>query len=126
MKKKSKKSKNSNLPEEVELYVETIKSLIYNDSESYNDMFGNKEWIDEDIYWSLFEAKVMFNWANDNDPSLSPEQFKSIHIETAKITVEKSLQSLVGLGLIEQTENGFFATEKGVETIKIKEGKNKD
>ena len=89
-------------------------------------MFGNKEWIDEDIYWSLFEAKVMFNWANDNDPSLSPEQFKSVHIETAKITVEKSLQALVGLGLIEQTENGFFATEKGVETIKIKDGKNKD
>ncbi len=123
-----KNSTNSNLPEEVKLYIDTMKSLIYNDVESYNDMFKDKEWIDEDIYWSLFEAKVMMNYTNsdENDPALSPEQFKSIHIETAKITVEQSLQTLVNMGLIEQTDNGFVATEKGAQNFKITDNENKD
>lgn len=117
---------NSNLPEKVKLYIETMKSLIYNDKESYNDVFGKSEWTDEEIFWELFESKAMMNWSESEDPALSPEQFKSVHFETVKIAIEQSMQKLVNMGLVEQTEEGFTATEKGVKTFKIKENQNKE
>ena len=113
MKKNAKNSKNSNLPEDVELYIETMKSLIHNDEEAYNDVFGKSEWTDEDIFWELFEAKVMINWSESGEPALTPEQFKAVHFETVKISMEQSLQKLVNMGLIEQTDDGFMATQKG-------------
>lgn len=114
----------TNLPEKVNDYIETMKSLIYSDKESYNDIFGKHEWIDEEIYWGLFEAKAMSNWQECGDPALSPEQFKSAHLETATISMEQSLQNLVSLGLIEQETDGFKVTDVAIEALK--RGKNSE
>jgi hypothetical protein len=113
----------STIPEHVVHYIVSMKEIITQDKQANKDIFEN-EFIDNDVWWSIFETKVMINYANNGNPAITPEQFKEVHIEAMKISIEETLQSLVDKGLAKETPDGFKSTQDGIKVCGNKTAKS--
>ena len=94
------------IPDEVVHYIVSMQDIIKNDEESKKDLFGH-DFIDESVWWKLFEAKAIVNYATRSNPAVTPDQFKEIHAETMKACIEDTMQDLVKQGLAIETDEGF-------------------
>lgn len=108
----------NNLPEIVAGYLAAMHDIMQDDPEMRKDILEN-DYVDQKVYWNLFETMAMENYANnDGDPALTPEQFKTCMIEAMKADIEKTMQELVKKGLVEETDEGFKATEEVILAMK--------
>ena len=101
------------LPEEVKTYIQAIRQSIETDPMSVSDLFN--EYVTPENFWPALEAKSINKFAEKNDPVLTPEEFKDVHFEVFKVSMDQAFEALKDKGIIEETDEGMTLTKLGKE-----------
>lgn len=99
------------LPPVVGTYIQAIRQSIESDPMSVADLFN--EYVSPEYFWPALEAKSMSKYAETNDPVLTPEEFKDVHFEVFKYSMDQAFESLKEKGIIEESSEGFTLTQLG-------------
>ncbi len=106
-----------NIENEVNDYVNEVRTIIENDQESLKELFDN-EYAAPDFFWEMLKQQSLLNMIERDSPELTTTEFKEVHRRMFLKSIIETMEELKEKGLVTGNDiEGYQLTNTGKKVV---------